>query len=150
MTNRQKRTTYLDELGPEELYRRGKDVVPGSELKIGETIVIDGWPYTIIEKPKQVTREQALLLIDLAVKMVDDGAAGKRRALWYLRRMIPIVLPVWIELQVPIQNWTANDLITTGRLILDGGVFDEASGTTCEEIAAMDDDECPCCQEGGE
>lgn len=99
---------------------------------------------------KQVTREQALLLIDMAVKMSDDGPAGMKRALWYLRRMIPIVLPRWIQSQDPIQTWIPSDLITTGRLILDGGVFDEAVGTTCEEIAAMDDDECPCCDGVGE
>lgn len=99
----------------------------------------------------QTTREQALLLIDLAVKMLEDGPTSKRRALFYLRRCIPDVLPIWIELQVPIKDWTANDLITTAGLILDGGHFDE--GPTCEDLAAMEHDEddgCPCCEWGGE
>ena len=90
---------------------------------------------------ERFTREQGLLLIDLAVKMAEDGADSKRRALFYLRRSIPVVLPCWIQSQAPIKTWTADDLITTGRLIVDGvdfpGAIGQSEGLTCQEIEEL-------------
>lgn len=56
--------TTLSELGAREpltglveLYRRGSEVVRASELSVGETIVIDGWPILIISEPEAETHK---------------------------------------------------------------------------------------------
>ncbi len=81
--NQQRRTTTLEELGPDELYRRGKDVVPGSELKIGETIVIDGFPYDIV--PNYDGRTRGQVITDFDNQQRRNNAAEAIRQLRQLR-----------------------------------------------------------------